>query len=164
MKANLDTLRTEIREYLESRNIAVFHGVSRGAEEVTVYWDMQRHPDFREFVSAAEAAGIRLITLHAEEFSDDVIDDALERVDESALSREERRTTEARLREMRGYTGFVCQIELTFDLGSRVYMFELRTDWYNELNDLLYSVDDAFEGEEEGDGGDALGSGYFSKN
>ena len=162
MRSNLENLRSEIRDYLDSRNIAVFYGTARASEDsAAVYWDSDRYPDYRAFISAAETAGVKLLTLHANEFDEDVIDDALERLEESTLGRDERRAAEQRLREMRGYSGFVCQIELSFDLGSRVYVFELRTDWYNDLSEMLYRIDDAFEEE---DDSDALGGGYFSKN
>jgi hypothetical protein len=162
MRANLNTLRSEIQDYLESRGIAVFHGIPRGGEDVAaVHWDTERHPDFRTYVAAAEAAGVRMVTLYANEFDEEVIDDALGRLEESSLSREERRGVEQRMREMRAYSGFTCQIELSFDVAPRVYVFELRTEWYEDLNDLLYRIDGGFEDTEDED---PLGGGYFSKN
>ncbi len=100
------------------------------------------------------------MTLHAHEFSEDVIDDALERLEASGLPREERRTMEQRLREMRGYAGFTCQIELSFDLAPRTYVFELRTEWFDELDEILDEIDGA-SGEENEKG--PLG-GYYSNN
>jgi hypothetical protein len=162
MRTNLATLLPEIHEYLESRHIAVFHGAPRGEEDSrVVYWDTARYPDYRAYIASAEIAQARLVTVHGTEFDEDVIDDAMERLEESTLPREERRSIEQRLRELRGYSGFISQIELSFDIGSRVYIFELRTDWYDELNELLYRLDEAFEETEEDDG---LGGGYFSKN
>src|SRR5438552_3670861 len=121
MKLNLETLRSEIQEYLESRGIVVFHGCPRSGEpSASVFWDTAHHPDYRMFLAAAEAAGARLVTLQAREFIGEMIDDALERLEESDLPREEQRAIEMRLREMRGYAGFTCQIELSFDLGQRV--------------------------------------------
>ena len=159
MKLNLDTLRSEIQDYLESRGIAVFHGFPRAQEIPAVYWDTEGHPDYREFLSVAEKAGVRLVTLYANEFSNEVLDDAEQRLD--SLPREERRELESRLRQMRGYTGFICQIELSFDLAPRVYLFDLHTEWYEELNELLDQIEDA---EDEGEEESPLGGGYFSKN
>jgi len=62
---------------------------------------------------------------------------------------------------MRSYIGFTCQIELSFDLAPRVYVFDLRTEWFDDLNDLLDRVDDAAHKSE---GDSPLGGGYFSKN
>ena len=59
---------------------------------------------------------------------------------------------------------FTCAIELSFDLQGRIYVFDLRTDWYEELTDLLdeLHVLGAGDGDDEGD--DTPMSGYFSKN
>jgi hypothetical protein len=159
MKLNLDTLRSEIQEYLTSHDIAVFHGLPRAQEIPAVYWDNQSHPDYREFLNVAEKAGVRLVTLYANEFSSEVIDDAETHLD--SLPREERRELESRLRQMRGYTGFICQIELSFDLAPRVYVFDVHTDWYEELNELLDQIEEA---EDSGEEESPLGGGYFSKN
>lgn len=159
MKANLDSLRSEIQEYAESRGLTVFHGFTRTQDLPAVYWDTAAHPDFRDFLGVAEKAGARLITMFANEFSTDMVEDAEQRLD--SLPRDERREVEARLRELRGYTGFVCQIELSFDLAPRVYVFDLHTDWYEDLNDLLDQIEQA---EEKDEGDSPLGGGYFSKN
>ena len=158
MKTNLDKISTEIQEYLTSRGIAIFHGQERdGPDLATIHWDSVRRPDFRGFVAAAEAAGVKLVNLYVNEFASELIDDVMDRVSE--LPREERREVEQRLRDLRGYAGKVCQIELSFDLGQRVYLFELRTEWFDELNDLLYEVDGGVDDDE-----DPLSGGYFSKN
>lgn len=159
MRSNLASLRSEIQEYLESRGIAVFHGFPRSHDVPAVYWDTEARADYREFVNVAEKAGVRLVTLYANEFSTDLIEDAEQHLD--SFPREERRELEARLRQMRGYAGFICQIELSFDLAPRVYIFDLHTDWYEDLNDLL----DQIEGSEQDDEHESpLGGGYFSNN
>jgi len=89
-----------------------------------------------------------------------VIDEAMERLNESGLERDDRRALEQRLREMRGYGGFTCQIELSFDVAPRVYVFDLRTDWFEDLNEMLHRIDEA---REERDDEEPL-HGYFSKN
>ena len=162
MKANLSAMRAEIQEYLEARSLAVFHGFPRTFEDVAaVYWNTADHDDYREFLAAAETAGVKLITFYANEFNEDLIDEALERLGDPAMHREERRTIEKRLRELRAYAGFTCQIELSFDLAPRVYVFDLRTEWFEELSDLLDTIDDALE-DEKPDGEPP--SGYFSQN
>jgi hypothetical protein len=160
MKLNLDSLRSEIQDYLESHGIAVFHGVSRGDDAPAVYWNIEAHPDYRTFLAAAEAAGVRMVTLYANEFLEEVLDEAAERLKESGMGRDERRAIELRLREMRAYAGFTCQIELSFDLAPRVYVFDLRTEWFDDLNELFDRIDDACE---EHDDEEPL-HGYFSKN
>jgi hypothetical protein len=163
MRLNLDSLRAEIQEYLEKRNIVVFHGFPRGGDPTcSVYWDTERHPDFKAFLAAAEAAGVRLVTLYSRELEEDLVEDAMEQLNEaSTLDRDERRAIEMRLKEVRSYCGFTCQIELSFDLAPRVYIFDLRTEWFDDLNDLTDRIEDAYRKE---DDGGALGGGYFSKN
>lgn len=164
MKQNLDSLRAEIPDYLESRHLVVFHGYSRITDSLpVVYWDSLRHPDFRVFVQAGESAGVSMMVFHARELSGELVDDALARMEESELPREEVRSYDRRLRELRAYEGFTCEIELSFDLGPRTYMFNLRTAWYDELEDMLDEIDAAYPAPEEDDDGPISG-GYFSRN
>ena len=164
MKQNLDVLKTEIREYLETRKLVVFHAFSRGVDTLPmVFWDTRKHPDYREFISAAEAVSTKMIVLHAREFSADYVESAIERLDECELAVEERRPMERRLREMRAYDGFTCAIELSFDVSGRAYIFDLRTDWYEEFNDMLDDIEATIPDEEDEDDEGPIG-GYFSKN
>jgi len=164
MRLNLDSLRDEIQEYLAKRGLVVFHGFARGGDPSSaVYWDTERQPDFRAYLAAAEAAGVRLVTLYSRELEEELVEDALEQLSEaSTLDREERRAIEMRLKEMRGYCGFTCQIELSFDFAPRVYVFDLRTEWFDDLNDLTDRIEDAHR--QNDDGSEALGGGYFSRN
>jgi hypothetical protein len=160
MQLNLETVRAEIQEYLEARAIAVFHAFP-GIEDDSpvVQWDTEHYPDYHAFLAVAESAGIKLVALHANEFHDDVLDETQKRLAESTLSGAERTAMERRLREMRRYDGYTCQIELSFDLPTRVYVFDLRTEWFQELSDMLDQIDQASEGPE------LPGPpGYFSKN
>jgi hypothetical protein len=164
MKTNLESLSSEIQEYLISHGIAIFHGVARVFDNTpAIYWNIESHPDFRDFLATAQSAGVKLVTLYANEFDESLIDDALDQLDDPTLPRDERRGLEKRLKELRGFAGFTCQIELSFDLGPRVYVFDLRTDWFEELNDLLDTIEMVA-----GDGDDELGEepshGYFSQN
>lgn len=162
MRLNLEALHSEIQDHLASRGMGVFYSHPRSDETPSpVFWDTAAYPDYRLFLAAAEAAGARLMTFCTLEFDGDLIDDAVDRLENSDLPQDERRIAELRLREMLGYAGFTCQIELSFDLGPRVYVFDLRTEWFDELNDLLENMDDSYSGEHEED--EPLG-GYYSKN
>ena len=164
MKADLEALRTEIRDYLEARGFAVFHGLPRAFDDRTaVYWNTPQYGDYRAFAAAAETSGVKLITLFALEFNEAVIDSALEQLEENEMPRTERRPIEKRLQELRAYSGFTCQIELSFDLAPRVYVFDLRTEWFDEMNELLDTIDASLEEEDEDDVEEPP-AGYFSKN
>src|SRR5437868_9817126 len=163
MATDLETLRTEIEGYLEHIGIAVFHGYRRIMDSpAQVYWDTDRHADFREFVEVGRRAGATLIVFAHEAFSLDEIDEALDQLEDSRLAREEKHTFEKRLRELQAYEGFTCSLELSFDLEGRVYLFELRTAWYQTLRDILAELELSAEQEEDEDEGPMPG--YFSRN
>jgi ABC-type branched-subunit amino acid transport system substrate-binding protein len=164
MKLNLDVLKTEIRENLESRKFAIYNGYSRAMDAVPmVFWDTHRFPDYQAFLDTAEAAGAKLVVLHTREFSALLVDNAVEQLEDADFLTEDRRGLERRLRELRAYDGFTCAIELSFDQNGRVYMFELRTEWYDEFSDLLDEIESAVpDPEDETDEGPM--GGYFSKN
>jgi hypothetical protein len=160
---DLETLRTEIEGYLEESGIPVFRGYRRVMDSpAQVYWDTEKHADFREFVEAGRRAGARLIVFAQEAFSLDEIDEALDQLEDSGLAREEKHTYEKRLRELQAYEGFTCSLELSFDLEGRAYLFELRTAWYQSLRDILAELELSAEQEEDEDGGPIPG--YFSRN
>jgi len=156
---NLERLRSEMLEHLKANGIVVFHSLPRAESDFsTINWDTEAHPDFREFVAAATAAGAGMLTLHSRDFSAAMIEDLVERLSDAAIERDERRAIESRLRELRAYDGFTCELELSFDHGERVYVFEQRTEWYEDLLDLMDQVDDVFDVDE-----NPLG-GYLSNN
>jgi hypothetical protein len=164
MRPNLETLRHEIEQHLESRGLALFRSVPRteaeGSLTGTVFWDSQNHPDYREFVEAACAAGVRLVTLYARELTPELIENALTQLSDTDLERDERRAMEIRLHEIRAYEGFTCQIELSFDHAQRTYVFEVRTDWFDELNDLVERIEYSYQD----DGDENPLTGYYSNN
>jgi hypothetical protein len=164
MRPNLETLRHEIEQHLESRGLAVFRSYPRTDSEASltgaVYWDSENHPDYREFVEAASAAGVRLIILYSRELTTDIVETALAHLSETDLERDERRALDTRLHEIQAYEGFTCQIELSFDHAQRTYIFEVRTEWFDELNDLVERIEYSYEDE----GDDNPLSGYYSNN
>jgi hypothetical protein len=163
MALDLESLRTEMEAYLEDSGLAVFHGFHRMPDSlVQVTWDSAAHPDFREFLGAGQKAGAKLFVFHHESFSLDQVDEALDQLEETDFTREEKRSYETRLRQLQAYEGFTCAVELSFSLEGRVYVYEAHTDWYQALHDIVAELDAALvEDEDEDDG--SMG-GYFSKN
>jgi hypothetical protein len=134
MDLNLDTLKQEILEHLEHSEFAVFRGTPGGLEGLSmVMWDADRYPDYQMFLDTARKTGAKMILFAAREFESPEIDDAVEELDECDLSREERRELEARLRELRVHEGVTCSLELAFDHNARMYVYEIRPDWYDEF-------------------------------
>jgi hypothetical protein len=159
---NLETLRTEMEKAIEERGLIVYHSLPRPADGPTpLLWNSARYTDYKEFLDAAKAAGAKIVTLFGREFTGDLLEHALEQASLAPLPLDERRTIEKTLREMRAFTGFTCQIEMAFDLATRVYLFELSAEWYETLNELLDRIEDACEDDDED--ASPLG-GYYSKN
>jgi hypothetical protein len=164
MKQNLDVLKTEIREHLETRKLAIFHGYSRAMDSIPmVFWDTVRFPDYKQFLDTAEAVGAKMVVLHAREFSSLLVDNALDQLEDGEFLPEDHRAIERRLRDLQSYDGFTCAIELSYDQNGRVYLFELRTEWYEEFSDLLDDIDSAIPHPDDEPDEGPMG-GYFSKN
>jgi hypothetical protein len=164
MKPNLDILKPEIELYLEEAGLAVFYGYSRALESLpAVYWDCEQYPDYRLFVQSARAAGAKIIVFHQREFFSEQVDEAIERLQACELPPQESRQFEERLSDMRAHEGSVCAIELSFDHGGRVFLFDLRTEWFDEFSELLDDIQLLVA--EPGDSdNDSPISGYFSRN
>jgi hypothetical protein len=163
MNLNLDTLKTEIEEHLKKSGFLVFYGFSRGLDDTPeVDWDTFRHPDYKQFLEIAKQLGAKLVVLHHREFSSSIIDRALDEIASAGFEYDEQRQYETRLRELAMYDGFTCVIEMSFDHNSTMYVFELRTDWYNEMNDILEQLD--LGAEDDLDDEDDTFGGYYSKN
>jgi len=160
MKPNLDGLKAEIEHHLEESGLAVFYGYSRALDSTpAVYWDCDQYPDYKLFVQAARTAGAKIMVLHQRKFLSEQVDDALEQLAACNLPREEYREFEERLTAMRGYDGFVCAVELSFDHMGRVFLFDLHTDWYDELTEIMDEIQVLAADED-----DPSMGGYFSKN
>ena len=160
---NLETLKREILAYLDSSGFAVFRGVPGALEGMPlILWDVERFPDYRMFLDAARNAGVKLVVLAAAEFQPPDLDDLEEHLEEGGFTREEKREFESRIRELRIYEGVTCSLELAFDLGSRLYVYDLQPDWYDEFANLEEEIMSQIAGDET-DEDDSLGN-YFSKN
>lgn len=163
MKLNLDSLKTEIQRHLQDNGFLLFRGISRGLDEMfEVNWDTDRYPDYKAFLEIAKELGVRLIVFNHRELAAGVIDEAIENLSSSGYEYEDQRAFEHRLRELSVYDGFTCVVEMAFHYEDTLYVFELKTDWYTELNQLLDDLD-LSDGSDEDDDDGTLG-GYYSKN
>ena len=134
MDLNLDTVKREILEYLESSQFAVFRSHPGSLDGLpTVTWDIERYPDYQMFLETARKIGCKMILFASRDFDEAEIEEALEQLDECDMGTEERLDIERRLRGMRGYEGVTCSLELGFDHHARMYVYELRPDWYEEF-------------------------------
>jgi hypothetical protein len=162
MLQDLEALRTEIESFLQQSELTIFycsHQITDGLFQVS--WDVERHGDFKEFLGTAKAAGAKLVVFTQQAFSLDQIDAALDQLEDCDLTYEEKRQYEGRLRQLQAYEGFTSSLELSFTLNSRVYLFEVHTDWYEAFTDVLNELDTVVDEDVSEDG--TLG-GYFSNN
>ena len=163
MDLNLDTLKREILDALEASELAIFRGHAGGLEGLPlVLWDVEHYPDYQMFLEAARKTGAKLVIFASREFATSDIDELLAQLEECDLSRDEQREYERRLRELRVFEGVTCAIEIAFDCNSRLYVYEVQPDWYEEFLTLEEEINSRFE-ENDSDSNNPLG-GYFSKN
>lgn len=162
MKPNLEALRAEIPDYMESRGLATFRGFSRSqGESPMVEWDCERFPDYKAFLAVAETLDVKLIVFRDQEFHELLVEASLEDLEDSDLPFEDRRDLERRLREFRNYSGFTCSIEMTFEYDGTLYCFELRTEWFRDFQRLNEELDSIIE---DGSDDEPPIGGYFSHN
>jgi hypothetical protein len=130
-----------------------------------VLWDTERHPDYRMFLDVALKSETRVIVFASREFAAADTEDLLSQLDELDLTRDEKRDYEKRLRALRVHEGVTCSLELAFDHHSRLYVYEMQPDWYDEFlgveDEIISLLSDSEDGDEDDD--EPLG-GYFSKN
>ena len=163
MHSNLDTLKQEIVDALQSEDIAVFYGNAHPLENGgSVYWDSDRNPDYRAFLAAAQKVGARMIIFSEREFRSDDIDQSIEEMEDCEITHEDRKVFERKLRNMRVFEGRTCAVRMTFHYEKRGYVFELRTEWFDEFLEISDEIASRLPDEEEEDE-DSLG-GYYSKN
>jgi hypothetical protein len=163
---NLETLKSEILGYLEHSDFAVFRSHAGALEGLPIItWDTERFPDYRTFLEAAKKAGQKLILFAARELTEEEIDETLEELEDSGLTRDERRELEGRVGKARRHIGETCALELAFDHNSHLYVYEAQPDWYEDFLDACEEIsatlpiDDATPGA----GEDGLG-GFYSNN
>jgi hypothetical protein len=163
---NLETLKSEILDFLAASEFAVFRSHAGSLETLPIItWDTERFPDYRMFLETAQKAGQKLVLFAAREFEETEVDEAVEELQDAELTREEEREFEKRLRDARRYIGATCSLELAFDYNSHLYVYELQPDWYeefletcDELSGLIPAGDESPD-----EGNDGLG-GYYSNN
>jgi hypothetical protein len=162
---NLDTLKREMLDYLDSAGLAIFRSSPGSLEGLPmVLWDTEHYPDYQMFLEVAQKAGAKLVIFGSREFEPVDIDDLMEHLEECDLTREEHREFEKRLREFRMYEGNTCVLELAFDYHQRLHVYEVRPDWFDEYLSLEDELMTHMSAEEDLDDSDDSLGGFYSKN
>jgi len=161
---NLNTLKREILDYLEASGFAVFHSSPGGLEGIPmVVWDTEHYPDYQMFLDVATKTSNKLVLFATRELESSDIDELVAQLDDCDLTRDERREYEGRLRDLRAFEGVTCSLELAFDHHSRLYVYEVQPDWYEEFLEMEDEIFSRSTDEDELSDNDSLG-GFFSKN
>lgn len=164
MRQDLDTLSAEMERELAARPFAVYRGHHRALENrPQVDWDVVKWPDFREYLNCAEKLGVKMLVFSHHKLTENLLDQARERLEGADLTREDYRDFDRTFKKLRGYAGFTSSLELSFDYETITYIFHISTPWYDELLDMIDELDDAIE-HAAGPDGEAPMGGYFSQN
>ena len=165
LNLNLEALKTEILDYLAASDYAVFHSYPGGLEGLPVImWDTEKFPDYRLFLDTAHKLGQKLILMASRELEEAEISEALEELEEADMTRDERRDFEVRLREARRHAGSVCALELGFDHGGHLYVYEVRPEWYEDFVDACDEIGMMLPASDDTEGGSHGGLGGFYSN
>jgi len=165
MALDLESLKTDILAQLKRKGFAIFFSDSEAEGLDVIYWDTRRYPDFRQYLDAAQQCGVKMVVFYERLFSQASIDDVMERVADSDLPREEKRSYELRLQELQKFEGFTGQLAVYFEAGTHFYEYEVRSPWFEDFEDIFADITvgetelDASDSEDE----DPM-SGYFSRN
>jgi hypothetical protein len=161
---NLDTLKREILDCLDSAGFAVFRTIPGSLEGLPmVLWDTEHYPDDQMFLEVAQKSDVKLVLFGSSEFESSEIDDLMEHLEECDLARDEQRDFESRLRALRVHEGVTCSLELAFDYHQRLHVYEVQPDWYEEFLGIEDEIMMRVTGDEDVEDDDSLG-GYYSKN
>ena len=168
MTFNLDILKQELLDYIVSEGFAVFRGQPGALDGVpAIYWHTREHPEYQPFLNVAKSADARIIVFAHREFEEEEIEDATEQLQDCELGREEQRSIERNLTELRAFVGSTCSIEMAFDFQGRMYVYELVTEWFQtflDLSELLMAASSSDNEDDEDEGADGSFGGYYSKN
>jgi hypothetical protein len=164
---NLDSLKQELLDYIISEGFAIFRGQPGLFEGLpTVMWDTEAHPEYPAYLNVAKVIGARMIVFAHREFPLDELEEALEQIQDCELPREEARSIERSLNDLRPFVGSTCSIEMAFDYEGRMYIYELVTDWFQtflDVTELLMAAGSSSDDDDEDESDSSFG-GYYSKN
>jgi hypothetical protein len=165
---DLNSLKQELLDYLVAEEFAVFRGQPGGLEGIEmIFWDTVSQPNYQAYLNVAKIAGARIIVFAHREFQADELDEAIEQLKDCEFGREELRSMERTLADLRAFVGSTCSVEMAFDYEGRLYVYETSTDWFQtfiDLSDLLMAASSPNAEEDDEDESDGSFGGYYSKN
>ncbi len=168
MKNDLERLENQVSQLLKDGGFAEFKSEPRGPDMPMIHWDTENYPDPATFLQVAGQLEIKLVCHSADVFHVAALDESIEAIRKAGVAREEIREFERELKRFRGYEGFLCDVELSFDFEGRVYCYDSQAPWYDEYLELMDRIDtilDFEDGDDDDDPSPGPGPlGYFSRN
>ena len=166
MALDLETLRKEMQAHLEKSGMPIFFGHHRMLDSlIQVSWDTEGHPDFREFIETAVNPGLSWWCLIRPLSSSTKLTRLWKNWKPPILRAKKSAISKRASSNCRPMKASLAPSQLSFALEGRLYLFELRTDWYDSMRDILNELEvatDPFSDEEEEEEGPI--GGYFSNN
>ncbi len=162
---DLDRLRSEMMDYMRDTGLPIFYGLGTPEEDDYVFWDTAAFPDWRQFVDVAKESGARLLLFSSQALTDTDLEQAIEKLGECDLNREDRGFFMRQFEQLRKHVGQTAWVRIAFEHSSRWLAYERTVAWHEEFRSALDDLE-AFlpvaeeEEEEEGDSG----RGFFSRN
>ena len=114
-------------------------------------------------MNIAQKLGVKIIVVDRHNFLLDEIDEVREQLQESDLTREEKRAFERRIAALQKFEGFTSRLELSFSLDGRLYVYHAEAEWYRVWEEIVSEVD-AVTSDAEDPTDDGRMPGYFSAN
>jgi hypothetical protein len=115
------------------------------------------------FLDAARKLGVRMILFAARTFEEAELAEAEEDLESSEMPRDDRRDYAKTLDAFREHASSTCAIELAFQFETHFYLYEARSDWYDEFVGITEEVMAFGASDDEEDSDSSLG-GFYSKN
>lgn len=133
MPADLESLKKEVLSALKLEGLTVFHGFAYSATAKMALWNSEGHSDVKEYLAAAKAVGVKMVSFNTDEFFPEELEEVQENLKQAFLAEEDERQIKQRLDALNEHTSKICSINLTFDHNDRAYLFEIETEWYTEF-------------------------------
>ena len=162
---DLDRLRSEMMDYMRDTGLPIFYAVGAPEEDDYIFWDTGAFPDWRQFVDVAKESGARLLVFCSQALTDGELEQAMEKLSECDLNREESGFYLKQFEALRRRIGQTAWVRIGFEHSGRWLAYELSVPWHDEFRSAVDDLE-AFlpmaeeEEEEEGDSG----RGFFSRN
>lgn len=141
-KPNPEIVKDEILEYLRREGLAVYHvEPDMWPTDRSVWWDSERVPDYKKFVTAAKTNGARMLLYFVQELTEETMSAVEDALEMAGLEPDEYREYAREIGDLRAYIGFTSRLGLGFASEGMFYWYDLEAPWYESLADLMEELE-----------------------